>query len=281
MPLSINYRLPQTKDPNEFEDMVRDCFLKKFISAQRYGRKGQKQYGIDIIITFINSNRIQEYIAVQCKNYLPNEKELDKIISDAISGSKRLPSPLHKIVIAIGSERDTKTQDYILTKNSYGILIEPLFWEEISSLIASDTELMNRYYPQMQTNTISINTLIDFFNEGIQECHIIEIMRNEPLAGMPRSYALDMDIFCIEIEKQLNNAILLQKDPIYKKIQDFCNLIGNYNTYLAQHMHPGGTDYYSVIPGTSYDQMRHKITQIKHQMNECYMAINSGCSLFI
>ena len=46
-------------------------------------------------------------------------------------------------------------------------------------------------------------------------------------------------------------------------------------------MTPAGVEYYSVSPDNSYDQMKKEITLMKNAINECYMAINSGCSLFI
>lgn len=270
-----------TKNPSEFENMVTDYFKKEYNSVQLYGRKGQKQYGIDIIITFINSNREHEFIVVQCKNYSPKEAELDDIIDDAIEGSRRLPGSVSKIVIALGCERDTKIHDYILKKSPIGLVIEPLFWEDISSLIASDKNLLNNYYLQISNNTISIEELLNFFNESIQECHILDIIRNNPLYGMPKDFVWNMQIFCIEIEKQLDKAILLQQDTTYQKISEFSNWIGYYNSYLAKHMTPAGVEYYSVSPDNSYDQMKKEITLMKNAINECYMAINSGCSLFI
>ena len=281
MPIALQYDLPWTKSSDEFEDMVTDYFRKQGFSAQRYGRNGQNQHGIDIIATFVNSIGESNCIAIQCKNYSPSQTEMDQIIDKAITGIRAFSVPFCKIIIALGEKRDTKIQNYVMAKKLPNITLEVLFWEDISSIIANNDDLLSRYYPQMQNSTPNINSLVDFFNEGIRECHIIDIMQNDPLAGMPSEYALDMDIFCIEIEKKLKDAILLQKDTIYQKISEFCNWIHYYNQYLSRKMQPAGTSYYSVVPGNSYREMRNNITFIKGQINACYMVINSGCSILI
>ncbi|HJA92870.1 MAG TPA: restriction endonuclease [Candidatus Eisenbergiella merdipullorum] len=280
MPTAFQYDLPRTKNAYEFEYMVVDYFKKQGAYAQCYGRKGQNQHGIDIIAKFTDSNEGSKYVAIQCKNYSPSEKELDQIIDRSITGIGTFPFSICRIVIALGVKRDTKIQNYIMGKEIPGITLYLLFWEDISSVIASNDDLMSRYYPQIPNNTSFINNLINYFNKGIQECHIINIMRNDPLAGMPSNYALDMDIFCIETEERLNDDILLQKNIIYQKIREFCNWIDYYNHYLSLRMQPAGSGYYSVVPGNSYEQMRNEIADIKTQINECYMAINSGCSIF-
>ncbi len=281
MPIALQYDLPRTKSSDEFEDMVTDYFRKQGFSAQRYGRNGQNQHSIDIIATFVNSIGESNCIAIQCKNYSPSQTEMDQIIDKAITGIRAFSVPFCKIIIALGEKRDTKIQNYVMAKKLPNITLELLFWEDISSVIASDDDLLSRYYPQIQNSTPNITRLVDFFNEGIRECHIIDIMQNDPLAGMPNEYALDMDIFCIEIEKKLKDAILLQKHTIYQKISEFCNWIHYYNQYLSRKMQPAGTSYYSVVLGNSYREMRNNITFIKGQINECYMVINSRCSILI
>lgn len=278
MPTPLQYKLPMTTDSDEFEDMVVDYFRENYNFVERYGRRGQKQNGIDIIIHHNNSYGLQSFIAVQCKNYPLKIRELEEVINLATAGISRLDLSFSTIVIAMAAPRDTKIQDYILQYQS-PILVKPLFWEEISVCIASDSKLLKRYYPSLDSNAITIEKLIDKFNEGIRECHIIEIMNNNPLLGMPRDYAMDMCIFCNEMEKYLINAILLQKENIYQNIQMFTELIGYYNTYLSQRMNPAGTDYYSIAPFVSLDEMKNAITQMKNQLNDTYKVINFGCSI--
>ncbi len=278
MPTPLQYKLPMTTDYNEFEDMVVDYFKEKYEFVQRYGRRGQKQEGIDIIIRYHNSSGLQSFIAVQCKNYPLKIRELGGVIDSAIAGISRLNLSFSKIVIAMAMLRDTKIQDYILQYQS-PVLVQSLFWEEISSNIASNDKLLSHYYPRVDNNYITTKNLIDEFNEGIRECHIVDIMNNNPLLGMPRDYATDMSIFCIEMKKCLINAILLQKENVYQNIQMFTSLIDYYNTYLSQRMNPAGTDYYSIAPFVSHDEMKNAITGIKAQLNDVYKAINSGCSI--
>ena len=168
MPIALQYDLPRTKSYDEFEDMVTDYFRKQGFSAQRYGRNGQNQHGIDIIATFVNSIGESNCIAIQCKNYSPSQTEMDQIIDKAITGIRAFSVPFCKIIIALGEKRDTKIQNYVMAKKLPNITLEVLFWEDISSIIASNDDLLSRYYPQMQNSTPNINSLVDFFNEGIR-----------------------------------------------------------------------------------------------------------------
>jgi len=80
MPLSTEFNLQKTNDAVEFEDMVCDvCTIKFGLVFQKYGRSGQKQYGIDI-----HSVGQKELICIQCKNYAITQKDIDNIIDEAI-----------------------------------------------------------------------------------------------------------------------------------------------------------------------------------------------------
>ena len=127
MPTPLKYKLPMTNDADEFECMVRDYFRKTYKFVQLYGRKGQKQNGIDIIVAN-NCNEMESYIAVQCKNFSPSVKDIDKIINKIVVGNSNSKYHFYKIIIAMGTQRDTEIQDYILQmKNQLNIPVEPLF----------------------------------------------------------------------------------------------------------------------------------------------------------
>lgn len=200
MPLPLQYKLQMTDNWDEFEDIVTDCMKMKYGYAQKYGRSGQKQNGIDILA----STSDNKYIGVQCKNYVIGEKDIDNIIKE-LDG---ITIPIQKFVIAIGAKRDNKIQEYIILKYGNGISKELLFWDEIEDMIASDNKLLEKYYPQKVylANEVTLETLVNDFNDGIQKCGIIQILHNNPIEGMPRDYATDMCIFCHEMEKKLNEA---------------------------------------------------------------------------
>lgn len=277
MPTASQYALPPTENASEFENMVTDYFRLKGYTAWRYGRSGQAQHGIDILA---NIGGEPGCIAIQCKNYYPGIGELDEIVKKTLNGIETLNILCSKIVIAIGKQRDTRIQNHVREKRDLRVQLELLFWEDIRDAIASSGELMARYYPGERREPEGKELLIDSFNRLIQECEIIEIMRDDPLAGMRRKYVDDMDIFCWEIEKELHKNILLQKDEIYQKIQEFSNWIGYYNQYLAIRMVPAGTSSLSVISVGLYEEMSEQIKDIKISIDECYRAINSECSIF-
>ncbi|MBV7439844.1 hypothetical protein KRX57_00245 [Weeksellaceae bacterium TAE3-ERU29] len=144
------YELPKPKSPETFENLVCDIAnsLYKTTSFNLYGRKGQKQKGIDIISFDLNT-------IIQCKlrslNINKRETKLNfinEIIKDInnIFSNGFKPS---KIIIATTIENDTTIQDYLNTTllfNNIGCTIEFWSWTKISSEMFLFKNIVNKYY---------------------------------------------------------------------------------------------------------------------------------------
>lgn len=167
MPVPIQYILPKTENPEEFEKMVAECASKRW--KQRfslYGRHGQKQHGIDIFSEDWN-------IVIQCKNYMNNmntEQFIASVKRDYNAAVNRFPH-IRKFVVATALDRDAKIQDAlqnIRNLQSESIRITILFWEDIQETIASDQSLMGKFYPRLCGNA-SIYTANKMYAESFSE----------------------------------------------------------------------------------------------------------------
>ena len=100
---------PKLYDAATFERLVRDVMGYQLgIPFQLYGRNGQLQSGIDLFARINN----QEFIVVQCKNYLSKKsvKEIQKIIEEEIEKSNQLNITILEFWFVTALNRDTKIQ---------------------------------------------------------------------------------------------------------------------------------------------------------------------------
>ena len=144
MPTAPLMQLPKTKSEEEFESICTNILTNYYgKSFSRYGRRGQKQHGIDIYCDTSNGKRI----VAQCKNYLSlNSSDLiNQIKSDIESANAKFK--IETFVIMTALDRDTSVQDYVSgLKGEYSFPIELFFWEDIQLKIAEDDRLLNQYY---------------------------------------------------------------------------------------------------------------------------------------
>lgn len=173
MPTPIQYILPKTTDPKEFENMVKDCAA--IIWDQPftlYGNQGQKQFGIDVFSKNWD-------IVVQCKNYssdkITTKKFMNIVNKDYENAANRFTN-IQSFVIATAVNRNTEIQDFIRDmtkiKNSKAelIKIDVLFWEDIQAIITSNQHLINKYYPYLykkQKVFTANNQYADSFKETL------------------------------------------------------------------------------------------------------------------
>lgn len=82
---------------------------------------------------------------METKNYT----NIINAIRNDITATKELRVQIKKFVIAIAKSRDKKILDSIYTLNKLGMKVEIIFWEDIECFIASDSALLNKYYPSI------------------------------------------------------------------------------------------------------------------------------------
>jgi hypothetical protein len=174
MPTPAASDLPKPKSWDEFEDIVWEIYTRKWQDshAQRYGRSGQAQNGIDIYGRQVNSDK---YIAVQCKRYGDNKLDL-QIIEKEIAKTGDFSSSISEYIIATTISRDTKIQDSIRLLNEKRRLEEKfsvsvVFWEDVCSFLADpgNYDLLTKHYSewrrifasQLQSETPDFGVRVD------------------------------------------------------------------------------------------------------------------------
>lgn len=151
MPTPSTSDLPKPKSWDEFEDIVWEIYARRWQDphAQRYGRNGQAQKGVDIYGKESNSNK---YVVVQCKRYEDKSFNLSTITSE-VSKLEELTFPINEYLIATTASRDTKIQDFVRelnqkreSENKFPVYV--VFWDDLCSYLAepSNYDLLKKYY---------------------------------------------------------------------------------------------------------------------------------------
>ncbi|MCL2642605.1 MAG: NACHT domain-containing protein, partial [Candidatus Bathyarchaeota archaeon] len=136
---------PKLDDDKAFEKLCRDILREKTgLNWQIYGRKGQRQHGIDIKCSVKQTNRI--YVA-QCKNYTVSDA--DRLIKDIAGDVEKIvqQTNVDKIFIMTSHDRDNKVQDFITElRGKYTVdIVEEMFWDTITETFSSNATLMAKY----------------------------------------------------------------------------------------------------------------------------------------
>lgn len=281
MPLSSEYVLHETKDANEFEDMVCDVCIKRFgRDFQRYGRNGQKQLGVDII-----SVDSKELICVQCKNYVIIKRDIRTIIDKVM----QFNNPISKFIIATSSSRDANLQNYIIEMcQEYNINFDVriMFWEEISSIISEHEELLLKYYPKNNKN--SIEWLVSEFNRLMDKYDIFRLVHVDPVVGIPEYYVDQYTLFYDELGEKLIQVNTLQKHSKFVVINSFRDEIQAYFGYLNSKLFPANNNMFTIQNifdlkdvNNENSKIKKEIYNYKRELDELYRQINEGCSMFL
>ncbi len=141
-------RYPAPKNDDHFEEMCVDL-LRLHLGLnglQRYGRRGQRQYGIDILDLISPPPRF----AAQCKAEEPNlvfpEERLRKLVADAL----KAPHKLKHYLILSTCKTSTQLQDAIAEINAEHVLsdqfvIEFYGWDFIERLLDDYPSIVERH----------------------------------------------------------------------------------------------------------------------------------------
>lgn len=281
MPVVATMNLPKTTDEHEFEDMVADALSQKYNATfQTFGRRGQKQYGVDVL-----SNTNADIVA-QCKNYALTATDIDRIIDEFA-----LEQGIKNFIIATSMDRDTHLQIYVQNINAqrnYSFIVTMMFWDEIAPYIAQTPVLYTKYYGGFVYNVTDINDIKRLFNEGIQKHHILDfLMRDIFVDGVPIDLPTEAEAFTCEMKALLQENLLLQKEPIYKFVLDFCDALDSLNGYLGLNLIPAqNSQFYRYIPNYNIDEDKRKreiqnnITVTIKEMDRVFGNINLGMTLF-
>lgn len=230
----------QLKDEKEFESLVNDLCEEKYgITFQIYGRKGQKQDGID----GLSFSRDKKLIVYQCKNKLINrddnkiQTELLKDIQIEVKTASIEFTNIDTFIFANSFKQDTVLQDKASELTiRYGFSVIVWSWEEIEKLLEKKLNIAKQYYPEIfDKNLLSETDIKQRFNENSvlllssSSLYIEKIFINMP--------EVDKTLEFIDKEDNENNLLVITgkagigKTALLSEIQS--NLIVNKVAYLS------------------------------------------------
>lgn len=157
MPNLSRFQIPPPRSWDEFEDLCLDLWSRLWVdnNAQKNGRKGQVQHGIDV---FGEDSSKSIPVGIQCKgkdnytNAQVTQKELDAEIVKAESFE---PAIKH-FILATTAPQDGSIQEYARTtskkrKSKDKFTVAIVSWEWILGKLGDYPELVDKYYGEFAT----------------------------------------------------------------------------------------------------------------------------------
>jgi len=250
-----SYQWKPLTDEKIFEDLVNDlCSAQYGIKFQIYGRKGQKQYGIDgSALTKDN-----KHILHQCKNKMISrndsaiqlellkdlETETDAMIKEFI---EQKGYALDKFIFANSFKRDTKLQNKATELSlEYEISIVIWSWDEISDMLEKYTDIAQKFYPNFFREKIQKKEIQELSNEKsfLDKIHL-SIQNKKPLmllsiTSSPLHYTIEnyyKKKIIAQAKEQLEEAIFfdielpnsknMSEQKYFKHLAKQCNYKGD------------------------------------------------------
>lgn len=235
-----NYQFSPLKDEKEFESLVNDLCEEKYdFEFQVYGRKGQKQSGID----GLSFSKNEKKIVYQCKNKLiiRDDKEiraelLEDLENEVKSASAKFPN-IDTFIFANSFKQDTALQDKAADMSRlYGFTVIVWSWEEIEGLLEKNLKVAKQYYPHLFDKSILTEQDI---KQKFQENSVVLLSSSsfyieKTFIEMPE---VDKIFEFIESENYQDDLLILTgkagigKTALLSKIQ--IRLIENHTAYLS------------------------------------------------
>ena len=286
MPSLGSLLLPPPQDSREFEQIMRDYCSEKYSgNACVFARRGQKQYGVDVV-----SPGDKGIVAIQCKDYQDTKTTKDKI-DTWISQAEEFTPAISHLIVAMADKTDGEIQKYVWevshNRNIQGqFKVDVVYWEEISAFIKQNPEILQRYYPFIKIPNINaeqiiiknINDMRIKFVELFVKFGIQDFLSEDPFVGIKSDSLIVADAFDVEIENLLKKSVLLRDTDIYSKISEFTRRWNEYREYLIPYVQPipdGKFVKISQIYINDFDDIKMLIQIMKDGIFKAYWNITS------
>ena len=268
MPSLSMYKLSPPTDAAEFEKMLVDYAESVYrVQASLYGRKGQAQHGIDVIV------ETNPRTCIQCKDYHSTPVTTNKIDSWINDAENSKIGFLHFIIAVVGS-RDARLQDHVYSvsdsrKSEGKFTVSIIFWDDIEHVIKTDPNLLRIYYPEFyiandrmlgayylkQQETAAIRRASDSKQseqtqtpilitseaalrkqclELVVKYQIQSFLRVDPFSGFPFDLVADVDCFEIDMQVLLDKSIsMVNWSSLYEYVRLLKDAIDRFNAFLS------------------------------------------------
>ena len=142
MPQPHTAKLPEPKSADEFEEMCVEALrIRLGVPAQRNGRSGQRQDGVDII-----ARTGAVYVGAQCKN----TNSLDATTVRSLAAAARAFKPtLVSFLVLTTLPRDARLQEDVRVhfhKHPEPFTVDVIFWEDLVAHLTSDRAVVEKFW---------------------------------------------------------------------------------------------------------------------------------------
>jgi len=120
--------------------------------AERHGRQGQAQPGVDV---YGYNHTSRESIGIQCKKKnqleVPSKRLTAAEIDTEVEAARMFSPRLDRFIIATTGPRDANLQAHAreLNQSNLPFKVSLMFWEDYQESLNNHTELMYRYYKEV------------------------------------------------------------------------------------------------------------------------------------
>lgn len=170
--MSARVQLPAIATEENFENFILDLYNLKYPNAyfQLYGKRGNKQEGIDII-------SFKKRIAIQCKKkeiQRDNLKLLRELRSDfekSVRQLIKLKTEIDQLIFVSTYANSTELNNYaLIIQKKYLVPYSIIYigWQDIERDALEHSTLIKKYYPEFFINK-SIRTRIPFYDIQLLE----------------------------------------------------------------------------------------------------------------
>lgn len=158
--MASQFIFPKPKSWDAFEDIVCDVFSRKLNNRnfQRYGRSGQKQFGVDIVGVVDDL-----LVGIQCKHF-PNGKITRADVDDELSKAEKFHPQLSQMYFVTSAERDVDITSYVyelsaqrVKNKKFPIVIK--FWDDLYDWLSEYPDILykhfTKYFPQTELERLT------------------------------------------------------------------------------------------------------------------------------
>lgn len=156
MPTLTSSEIPPPSNWQDFESLCRDLWREVWSdpSAQKHGRQGQPQHGVDV---FGRPGEGPDWAGVQCKlkSQLAGARLTRAEIEAEVEKARGFNPALSSFTIATTAPADEETQEAArlittaqLAEGSFPVTVKA--WSEISEDLAGYPEVLEKHYPQLR-----------------------------------------------------------------------------------------------------------------------------------
>ncbi|MGH7203123.1 MAG: SAVED domain-containing protein [Candidatus Levyibacteriota bacterium] len=170
--MSNNFIFPRLAHDDTFEDIVCDILANDFRNPniQRYGRKGQKQKGIDIVGIAGKNYVMEELIGAQCKNHVTkiSDKKLMQEVLDELEKFEKNNLPIDRFLFITSAGNSPVVKDFVIDLSRQRVKegkcpVDILFWDYITDKLGEYKEILYKYFtyvlPTQKTENLIIPDL--------------------------------------------------------------------------------------------------------------------------